>query len=420
VANVAPSSPLAEFPLRPDKTAFPAKLWRVCKWAIALLFSAIILLTTLVPHGSPKGLALVAVGGLEVLGLLLLLWRPKGPVAVALGEAVIVLLILAIHPTSHNAAFTLELAAIFSLVMRRPTRQALTVAFAAWLAVALALVVAGGGVFAQPLSDFALAAAATAMALYFRSQRALVAAAQERAAQAERLRERDAAHAVAEERARIARELHDVVAHHVSLLVVQAGAVRETVGPEHPSREVLDSMIAGGRQAMTELRAMLGALRSPDVAPPVDTGTVPVRSEALTVPLGVSAPRSPLPSLADVNVLVDGARAAGLPVTLHLAGDLARPSPAVALAAYRITQEALTNVVKHAPGADTTVAIECRPDGVSLHVQNGKGLLPVTTVPGQQGHGLTGMRERAALCRGHVQAWPAGEGFAVEAWLPTQ
>jgi hypothetical protein len=78
---------LAEFHSRPDKMAFPAKLWRVCKGAIALLFSAIILLTTLVPHGNPKGLALVAVGGLEVLGLLLLLWRPNGPVAVALGEA---------------------------------------------------------------------------------------------------------------------------------------------------------------------------------------------------------------------------------------------------------------------------------------------------------------------------------------------
>lgn len=416
---------MAEFPLRPDKRAFPARLWRVCKWAIALLFAAIILVTTLLPHGSPEGLARVAVGGLEVLGLLLLLWRPKGPVAVALGEAVIVLLILAIHPTSHNASFTLELAAIFSLVMRRPARQALSVAFAAWLAVALALVVAGGGVFSQPLSDFALAAAATAIALYFRSQRALVVAAQERADQAERLREREAAQAVAEERARIARELHDVVAHHVSLLVVQAGAVRETVGPEHPSREVLDSMIAGGRQAMTELRAMLGALRSPDIAPPpdigtVDVGTVPVRSEALAAPLDAPAPRSPLPSLVDVNVLVDGARAAGLPVTLHLAGDLARPSPAVALAAYRITQEALTNVVKHAPGADTTVAIDCRPEGVSLHVQNGKGLLPVATMPGQQGHGLTGMRERAALCHGHVEACPAGDGFAVEAWLPAQ
>jgi signal transduction histidine kinase len=88
------------------------------------------------------------------------------------------------------------------------------------------------------------------------------------------------------------------------------------------------------------------------------------------------------------------------------------------LAAYRVTQEALTNVVKHAPGAETVVAIDCGADGVSVRVRNGRPVVPVAPVPGHQGHGLMGMAERAAHCHGWVKAGPEGEGFAVEAWLP--
>ena len=216
-----------------------------------------------------------------------------------------------------------------------------------------------------------------AIALYFRSQRALVAAAQERAAHAEREHERESVQALADERARIARELHDIVAHHVSLLVVQAGAVRESLAPDHPSREVLNSMIEGGRQAMSELRAMLGALRAP--GPPLPgsgrgpgdhrPGRPPSAPGGSNPALGASL--APQPSLGEIGALVEGARAAGLPIEMRLTGDIQRPSPAVALAVYRITQEALTNVVKHAPGATTTVAVDCQEAGVSVRATTG-------------------------------------------------
>ena len=115
---------------------------------------------------------------------------------------------------------------------------------------------------------------------------------------------------------------------------------------------------------------------------------------------------------------MEGAGLAGLPVTLELSGQSTGLPPAVALAAYRVTQEALTNVVKHAPGAETVVAIDCASDGVSVRVRNGRPLVPVAAVAGHQGQGLMGMAERAAHCHGWVKAGPEGEGFAVEAWLP--
>jgi signal transduction histidine kinase len=175
---------------------------------------------------------------------------------------------------------------------------------------------------------------------------------------------------------------------------------------------------------MSELRAMLGALRSPG-QPVLDETRAgrpagPVASSEVAAGLrgSLKAPLAPQPSLGEIGALVDGARSAGLPIELHLTGDIHRPSPAVALAAYRITQEALTNVVKHAPGAATTVAVDCQGGGVSVRVHNRRGLLPVPALPGPRGQGLTGMRERAALCQGRADAGPVDNGFLVDAWLP--
>ncbi|MGH9106579.1 MAG: sensor histidine kinase, partial [Acidimicrobiales bacterium] len=133
-----------------------------------------------------------------------------------------------------------------------------------------------------------------------------------------------------------------------------------------------------------------------------------------------AAPRSPQPRLEDVGALVERARRAGLPIGLEVTGSPANLPPSVAFAAYRITQEALTNVVRHAPGAETSVALGCGPTGVSVRVRNGRAVLPVATAPGRRGHGLVGMAERAAHCHGWVRAAPEAGGYCVEAWLPTE
>lgn len=367
------------------------------------------------------GIVLLCLAGT---GLLSLLWRANHPEAVVLLVTSLLVAWDIVGGPGDNVPFTLLNLATYSLVVRRSPRPALALSVAAWVVVSVAGLLAGGALVAPLAPNMVFLVAAVASALFIGSQRALVATAQERAAQAERERNYHASRAVGEERVRIARELHDVVAHHVSLLVVQAGAVRETLPPGHESREVLDSMIQGGRQAMSELREMLGALREaggedePQPAPATGNGAASAAAALARAGALGPAPRSPRPSLGDVGGLVERAGKAGLPVTLELTGQSAGLPPAVALAAYRITQEALTNVVKHAPGAATVVAVDCQGEGVSVRVRNGRAVVPVSPVPGHQGQGLVGMAERAAHCHGWVKAEPEGEGFVVEAWLP--
>ncbi len=363
---------------------------------------------------------------LGVAALVALLWRATHPEATVIFVTGVLVAWDVVSGPGTNLQFTLLTLATYSLVVRRPPGRALAMAAAAWAVVSAAGLLAGGALVTPLAPNLVFLVAAIACALVISSQRALLAAAQERAEQAERERNYHATRAVAEERVRIARELHDVVAHHVSLLVVQAGAVRETLPASHEAREVLDSMIQGGRQAMAELRAMLGALREAgresDSLPPAagvpSQGAAAAAAALARAGATGGAPRAPQPTLQDVGALVEGAGLAGLPVTLELSGQSAGLPPALVLAAYRVTQEALTNVVKHAPGAETVVAIDCRTDGVSVRVRNGRPLVPVAAVPGHQGQGLVGMAERAAHCHGWVKAAPEGEGFAVEAWLP--
>jgi signal transduction histidine kinase len=210
-------------------------------------------------------------------------------------------------------------------------------------------------------------------------------------------RERDVAsrEAVVEERARIARELHDAVAHHVSVMVVQAGAERRTLADsEDGTREVLETIEQTGRSALTEMRRLLGMLRdeSPD-------------------------PLHPQPGLAELPQLIAQLRDAGLPVNLAIEGD-PRPLPVgIELSAHRIVQEALTNVVKHANGAEATVRVRYGPDELELEISDCGGRPMDASLSG--GHGLVGMRERVALYGGRFSAGPTdGDGFTVHATLP--
>jgi len=218
----------------------------------------------------------------------------------------------------------------------------------------------------------------------------------ERAAQLEREQAAEARRAVVEERTRIARELHDVVAHQVSLMTVQAGAAK-TVAAEDPecASQAMEAVEKAGHQALDELRHLLGVLRP----------------EAEIDGLG------PQPGLADVPGLVDQLRAAGLDVSLTMVGVQTHLPARVDLSAFRIVQEALTNVLKHAgPSARTEVRLRTDNQGIAIEIlDDGHG---ATILPGS-GHGILGMRERALLLGGSLDAGPRpGGGFQVVARLP--
>lgn len=213
---------------------------------------------------------------------------------------------------------------------------------------------------------------------------------------AERERDLVAREAVVEERARIARELHDAIAHNVSMMVVQAGAERRVLGEEQSStREVLATVEQIGRGALTEMRRLVGMLRSTD-----------------------GDPLTPQPGLRDLPTLVGQVREAGLPVELELTGEPRQLPVGLELSAYRIVQEALTNALKHAGEAQATVRVAYGPESLELEiVDDGAGAPAPATTGG--GHGLVGMRERVALYGGRFEAdRRASGGFAVRVLLP--
>ena len=210
---------------------------------------------------------------------------------------------------------------------------------------------------------------------------------------AERERDLSAREALLEERQRIARELHDVIAHEVSMIVVQAGAERRALGAQNPStREVLQTIENVGRGALEEMRRMVGMLRTNDRP-------------------------APQPGLGDLEDLVGRIRESGLAVDLMVEGERRDLPAGVELCAYRVAQEALTNALKHASTARVTVRVDYRPEELIVEVlDDGRGsdLAPVAG-----GHGLIGMQERVAMYRGKLTAGKRPDGgFQVVAQLP--
>jgi signal transduction histidine kinase len=230
-----------------------------------------------------------------------------------------------------------------------------------------------------------------------RYRRGYYLALEERAARLERERDAQAQIAAAAERARIARELHDVVAHNVSVMVVQAdGAGYALDADPERAREALGAISRTGRQALAEMRRLLGVLRTED--------------EHATL--------APLPDIDQLGELLDATRASGIPVRFTLEGVPQVLPGGAGLAAYRVIQESLTNVRKHAgPEAAATVLLRFCEDGVLVRVtDDGHGSAAASD---GEGHGLTGMRERVGLYGGTVQAGPrpAG-GYQVTVRLP--
>jgi signal transduction histidine kinase len=211
--------------------------------------------------------------------------------------------------------------------------------------------------------------------------------------------------AVDQERSRIARELHDVVTHNVSVMVVQAGAARKVMaGAPEKAHEALLAVEAGGRTAMTELRHVMGLLTMNGDAP--DQAT----SEDLAPP----------PSLGQVAALAARIRDTGVPVELTVTGPAMPLSAGVDLAAYRVIQEALTNTVKHAVGARVMIAIDYSPRALRVEVADTGGTSAPSARSGH-GRGLIGLRQRLALYGGTLEAGklPAG-GYRVRAVIPTE
>jgi signal transduction histidine kinase len=202
--------------------------------------------------------------------------------------------------------------------------------------------------------------------------------------------------AVLEERTRIAREMHDVVAHHMSMIAVQAEtAPYRVAGLPEPAREELATIATAARAALADMRRLLGVLRAED-------------DQTL---------RAPQPGLSDLPALVETARRAGMPVTLSLPA-LENVPEGVGLTAYRIVQEALANAARHAPGGPVTVTGRVTADALELEIRNGPATSAPPTAAGA-GHGLIGMRERAALLGGTLDAGSDGDGgYTISATLP--
>ena len=288
------------------------------------------------------------------------------------------------------------LVATYTVASVGSRRSSIMVAGVTGLAILAAMMAAGDA----SLTDVALNAVVFGTAWILgdsvRVHRAYTAELEDRASRLERQRQEDAWRAAAAERLRMSREVHDIVAHHVSLIVVQSEAAQVLLA-DRPEKavEAVGAIGATARQALGELRRLLGTLRQDDPRP---DGSL-----------------SPQPGDAEVASLVGSVREAGLAVELVVEGT-PRPLPAaVALSAYRIVQEALTNVLKHAGPAAATVSLRYGERQLEVRVaDDGLG-----GEPDGDGHGLLGMRERVALAGGELRAGPGPEGgFVVDARLP--
>jgi signal transduction histidine kinase len=381
-----------------------APLARLGDWLIPLGLAVFGLYETLGKAPPERGAKL-----LQTLGVLAvavpLLWRRRAPLVVL---AVVVVGFAVAWPAERStggvtftAVFGL-LIAVFSVGAYAERARAVPV-----VAVAAAMVVAmlAADVRAGYLRPADAAGSLVFFAVGFyagelvrvRHLRAL--ALEEKAAALERERDQRARAAVAEERARMARELHDVLAHSLSTMVLQAGASRQVLRSDVETVEELLLSIEGtGREALGEVRQLLGLLRASD-----DAGGL-----------------RPQPTLASIDGLIEETSKAGLPVDLRVEGEPVALSPGLDLSAYRIVQEALTNALKHAGPARAEVVIRYGDRDLELAItDDGLGARAGPADGQPSGHGLLGMHERVALYGGSMTAGPrAGSGYALRARLP--
>lgn len=338
---------------------------------------------------------------------LTLLFRRTHPLPVLAVTAVAFLLLQAI---SHDVP-PLILAVVTALVTLTLAGQRRGAIIAA-VAVTVAALVIGSVVDAEywshprPVAVAALCALAIALADAVRNRRAYVAAVEERARRAEESREQEARRRVGDERLRIARELHDVLAHHIAVVNVQAGVAGHLLERDPAkAREALDHVRAAARSVLAEMQAVVSVLREP--GEPAET----------------TVPAEPTPGLDRVGELIESYRAAGLRIETVVSGTPTPLPTAADLVAYRTVQESLTNVRKHAGHAEVVIDFDYRPEQVMITVTNA-GTGDVSRAAGRYattsgGFGLVGMRERVVSVGGELRVGPTpGGGFVTAVTLP--
>jgi len=333
----------------------------------------------------------------SVLVFILLVYRRRYPVPVLV--LAVIGAVWSMKPT--QAPVVLGVVALIALYTVASTTNRVT-AWAAGGATALALIagawIAAPGHVAEILAVIAWTGMATAAGDAVRNRRAYVKAVEERAERAERALKEEARRQVVEERLRIARELHDVVAHHIALINVQAGVASHLLRDDPDGAgTALGHVRRGARSVLDELGGILSVLRQPDDA---------------------AEPVEPLPTLEQIDQLVASFDAAGLVVERRIAGARRPLPPAVALVGYRIVQECLTNVHKHGGGAAALLRLDYGPEQLSIEVVNAGGGTRVDESQ-RPGHGIIGMRERVAAVNGTLDIDVTADGrFRVHAKLP--
>lgn len=346
-----------------------------------------------VTHVVPGGVQPI-VAALSVFPFVLVRANPALGWAISAASAVIVPLAFERIPGYEFPWQVTHLLVLLALLLAVSVRCAVQVVGVIWSATALLFLG-----FTPGSDGIGWSVGASALVVFGFLVRWLVLSRRELAQQEEVSELERARRTILEEKAKIARDLHDVVAHHMSLVVVQAQSAPYRIEDVSPAAAAeFDSIGATAREALNEIRGMLGVLRSD----------------------GVLAERAPQPGAADVPALLESTRRAGVKVSWQSTGDFSAVASATGLALYRILQESLSNASRHAPDADVTVRLDYGQDVVYLEVSN-KGSARTALPTGTGGHGVRGMRDRAAGVSGRLDARKRSDGgFEVVARLPSR
>ncbi len=374
-----------------------ARMWfDVFTVIVASTFIAVAWPTLHLTHAVPVAVQ-PFIAALAAFPILLVRINPALGWAISAGSALIIALAIPHQPHNDIPIQVVHILCLFALLFAVAVRAAVPIIAVAWVATSLLLgttMADGGGDLASSVWGWPIALAA--VVLLGLLVRWLVQSRQQLVRQEEQNEVERARRAILEEKARIARDLHDVVAHHMSLVVVQAQTAPYRVeGVTPAARAEFESIGATAREALNEIRGMLGVLRS--------DGQLPEHA--------------PQPKATDVLSLFEAARRAGVLIEWTIDGPLETVPEATGLALYRIVQESLSNASRHAPGAPVTVDIVC---GVDLYLVVGNGFgAPGARHADTGGHGITGMRARALAAGGEMSATPRPDGgFEVRARLP--